>query len=281
MRLASFIFFGMLFVSQSANAQKVVETIIGPSDTPNYSALAPYWLKSPTIEVIGRSEMEFEANTAVAVFRVTEIDRDSDSALLKVSNRTKPIIDKLVQEFKSKIKINATYYREVIYQQYRDKEGNLINYDREDKVDNYVVGWTIRIETSEPIIMAKIRSEILAIEKSRQIGETDYKLNATPDQHRQVFAAAIEDGKARAKLVADAHGTKLKLLTIQESRNECLSSPSGFGKTGSNSDSKAYAENIIITGSRIKARPVDLMLPETPRPEKLQAIVCMIYGLEK
>ncbi len=276
------------FVPQIANAQNlppqnIVRTINGPSDTPNYAALEPYWARKPVVEILGRSKMEFESNKAKLRFIVAEVDKDPDQALLKVSKNTQPVIEKIMGILGKDGRVDVNYYRDVIYQQYKDKDGNKIENTREDKIENYVIGWSIIIETKNINLIPTIRAEILAIENSRMTDKVEYSFSPTPIQERQLFTAAIEDGKERAKIISDAYGVKLKLLMTQEGRTECLGSPSGYGETNSGG-MKTYAgvkETVVVSGSRMKARPVDLIMPASPETNELKSLVCMVYAVEK
>lgn len=269
--------------AQNSPPQNIVKTINGPSDTPNFSALEPYWAHKPVVEILGRSKIEFESNNAVLRFTVSEIDKDQDKALLKVSQRAQPAIDKVVAILGKDGRIDVNYIRRAIYQQYKDKDGNKIENEREDRVENYVIGWSIIVETKNMSLVPKIRAEILAVENSMMTDRVDYSFSPSPAQERQLFSAAIEDGKERAKIVSDAYGVKLKLLMTQEGRSECLSSPSGYGEK-STENKKTYLgdnANVVVTGSRIKPIQTDLIMPAAPETHELKALVCMVYAVEK
>jgi len=269
--------------AQNSTPQNIVKTINGPSDTPNYAALEPYWARKPVVEILGRSKMEFESNKAKLKFIVAEVDKDPEQALLKVSKNTQPVIEKIMGILGKDGRVDVNYYRDVIYQQYKDKDGNKIENTREDKIENYVIGWSIIIETKNISLIPKIRAEVLAIENSRMTDKVEYSFSPTPIQERHLFTAAIEDGKERAKIISDSYGVKLKLLITQEGRSECLSSPSGYGETNSGS-MKSYSgdkESIAVTGTRMKPRPVDLIMPASPETHELKSLVCMVYAVER
>ncbi len=277
-----------LLVPQISNAQNiapqnVVKNISGPSDTPNYAALEPYWARKPVVEILGRSQMEFESNRAKLRFIVAEIDKDPEQALAKVSKNTQPVIEKIMGILGKDGRVDVNYYRDVIYQQYKDKDGNKIENTREDKIENYVIGWSVFVETKNISLIPRIRAEMLAIENSRMTDSVNYSFSPTPLQERQLFTAAIEDGKERAKIISDSYGVKLRLLITQEGRTECLGSPTGYGETNSGS-MKSYTgdkEKIIVSGSRIKPRPIDLIMPASPETHELKSLVCMVYAVEK
>lgn len=268
------------------SAQSVVKTIQGPSDTPNYAAIQPFWVNTPTIEVLGRAKINFVANNAKMEFSVYEIDKDPDKALLKVSQRSKPAIDNVIKILNGKGRIDVNYVRREIYAQYKNAKGEMVENDREDKIENYIVGWEIKVEVNDFTLIPKIRSELLAIENAKMRDNVNYSFSSSAEQERDLFALAIKDGKERAKIIADAHGLKLNLLTVQEYSKECLSTPSGYGTSPEKNTkpSFSYSEQddiITVTGSRIKPKPADLLMPAFPETFERVSIVCLSYAIEK
>lgn len=280
-----------LFAPQISNAQNVVKTISGPSDNPPYAAIKPYWIDKPVIEVIGRSNVMFNPNRVSMNFSVQEINENADDGLAKLTKRTKPVIEKVKSLLGKDDSITVNYRREAIYQQYKDKDGNKISNQREDKIENYVLHWDIAITTQKFEIVPKIKAEILAIGNSRMNNAEYYSFVPSTEQTRQVFQNAVEDGARRAEVVASINkGSKLKLLVVQEGQTQCLSSPTT--QTGNvvaqdeyemkTSPAMAMAEPAPPPeqngGARLQAS--DLIMPSAPSKYPLEASVCMVYAIE-
>ena len=280
-----------MILPQISNAQNVVKNISGPSDNPSYAAIKPYWIDKPVIEVIGRSNVMFNPNRVSMNFTIQEINENADEGLAKLTKRTKPVIEKVKSMLGKDDSITVNYRREAIYQQYKDKDGNKISNQREDKIENYVLRWDIAITTQKFEIVPKIKAEILAIGNSRMNNGEYYSFVPSTEQTRQVFQAAVEDGASRAEMVASVNkGSKLKLLVVQEGQNQCLSSPTT--QTGSvvaqdeyemrASPAMALAEAAPPPeqngGARLQAS--DLIMPSAPSKYPLAASVCMVYAIE-
>lgn len=281
-----------IFAPQISNAQNVVKTISGPSDNPPYAAIKPYWIDKPVIEVIGRSNVMFNPNRVSINFSVQEINENADEGLAKLTKRTKPVIEKVKSMLGKDDAITVNYRREAIYQQYKDKEGNKISNQREDKIENYVLHWDIAITTQKFEIVPKIKAEILAIGNSKMNGSEYYSFVPSTEQTRQVFQSAVEDGARRAEVVASINkGSKLKLLVVQEGQSQCLSSPTT--QAGSSYDN-AYVERSLSPAPMITPSPDeppasnnsaklqsnDLIMPSAPAKYPLEASVCMVYAIE-
>lgn len=272
----------------SLMAQPVLKTIEGPRDEPSYSALKPYWIERPVIEIIGRANMEFDTNRVTMNFAIQEINSDSDVALDKVTKRAKPAIDKVQALIGKNGRIEVNYTKTAIYQQYKDKEGNKIDNIREDKVENYVAVWNIRIETNDVNLVPRIKAELLAAGNSKMVGQAYYSFVPTNVQQRQIFAAAVEDAKDRAKIFAEGQGIKLRLLVAQEGRSECLGNSTGYGYAPAPAPPPppapvmAMDNNMVkLSGAKTILEANNLIMPASPAKQTLNSSVCMIYAIEK
>lgn len=279
-----------LLVPQISNAQNVVKTISGPSDNPTYAAIKPYWIDRPVIEVIGRSNVMFNPNRVSLNFTVQEINDNADEGLAKLTKRTKPVIEKVKSMLGKDDSISVNYRREAIYQQYKDKEGNKISNQREDKIENYVLHWDIAITTQKFEIVPKIKAEILAIGNSKMNQAETYSFEPSMEQTRQVFQEAIEDGSQRAQMVASVNkGSKLKLLVVQEGASQCLSSATtetgeAYDRVAANvTPAPDYPAEPIQVQANEKVQVLqanDLIMPSAPSKYPLEASVCMVYAIE-
>lgn len=284
-----------LFTPQFANAQSVVKNIAGPVDNPPYAAIKPYWIDTPVIEVIGRSNMLFEPNRATMNFTIQEINENADEGLAKLTKRTKPVIEKVKSMLAKEDAISVNYRRQAIYEQYKDKEGNKIQNTREDKIEKYVLYWDISITTHKTENISKIKSEILAIGDARMNGAEYYSFVPSAEQSREVFQAAVKDGAERAKLISSINGNRTKLLVIQEGQSQCLSSPTTqIGNVYPNEDARyeiapAPPPAPIVPSMALFANkgaaPVlqasDLIMPSAPNKHPMSASVCMVFSIEK
>lgn len=279
-----------LFAPQISNAQNVVKTISGPSDNSPYAAIKPYWIDRPVIEVIGRSNVMFNPNRVSMNFSVQEINENADDGLAILTKRTKPVIEKVKSMLGKDDAITVNYRREAIYQQYKDKEGNKISNQREDKIENYVLHWDIAITTQKFEIVPKIKAEILAIGNSKMNHSEYYSFAPSTEQTRQAFQTAVEDGARRAEMVASINkGSKLKLLVVQEGQSQCLSSPTTqAGNVSAQYDMVERAAPIMAEAmpapppppNAAKLQANDLIMPSAPAKYPLTASVCMVYAIE-
>jgi uncharacterized protein len=274
-----------------ANAQNVVKNINGPSDNPPYAAIKPYWIDRPVIEVIGRAKVQFDPNRVGMNFTIQEINENADIGLAKLTKRTKPVLEKIKAMLGKDDSISVSYRRQAIYQQYKDKDGNRIENQREDKIENYVLYWDIAITTQKFEIAPRLKAEILAIGNARMNGTEYYSFAPTSAQSREIFKAAVQDGNERAKLVSSLNNNKLKLLVVQEGQDQCLSSPTT--QIGNSYPQENYAEARAVSMPMMAAPapppPVangivlqadDLIMPAAPAKHSMEANVCMVFAID-
>ena len=279
------------FVPQISNAQNVVKTISGPSDNPPYAAIKPYWIDKPVVEIIGRANVLFDPNRASMNFTIQEINENADEGLVKLTKRTKPVIEKVKSMLGKDDSITVNYRREAIYQQYKDKEGNKISNQREDKIENYVLHWDIAITTQKFENVPKIKAEILATGNARMNGTEYYSFVPAIEQSREMYMAALKDGAERAKITSSVYGGKLKLLVVQEGQSQCLSSPTTeTGNIVAQADYEMRSAPMMISaapappppepksGTQLQAS--DLIMPSAPAKHSMSASVCMVYAIE-
>lgn len=253
----------------------------------------PYWADKPMIEIIGRANGEFDANRVTLNFSIKEINSDSQKALIKLNDKSRPAIETLQKIIGKSGDIEVTYQLVPIYQQYKDSDGIKISNQREDKVENYVAKYNFRVVLYDTSLTPKIKAEVLAIKDAEMSGQPYYSFEATTDQTRKVFGLALDDGKERAKMVASLYNSKLKLLTFGEGQDDCKSFASTVNATEPMDNySKTYAyapppapppaPMVSVTGSAAKPAIIasDLILPSAPAKYKLSASVCMVFGIE-
>lgn len=281
-----------IFVSTLANAQQVAKPPESPF--PPSAVNRPYWVDKPMIEIIGRANGEFDANRVTMNFSIKELNSDSQKALIKLNDKSRPAIENLQKLIGKLGDIEVTYQLTPIYQQYKDSDGVKINNQREDKIENYVARYNFRVVLNDVSIAPKVKAEILATQGAEMTGQPYYSFEPTIEQTRKVFGLALEDGKERAKLVANTYGSKLKLLTFGEGQDDCKSYASTTNATVQmDSPAPAYyappppppppapvALNMFGTAAKPAILASDLILPSAPAKHKLSSSVCMVFGIE-
>ena len=285
-------FYSLISGTAFAQTSHIVQQ--NPTPTPGYppSAISrPYWVDRPIIEVLGRATLEFTPNRVSFAIVVEETNNDADTALSRVAARTRPAIEKVQNLMRGKGQISVTYLRDELYQQYRDREGNKIENTREDKVENYVARYIINIKLDDATLLPNIKAELLAVGNAKMQSEAEYSFVPSTEQARSMFRSAMKDGEERAKIVAEAHHGRTKLLVFEEGVTQCISSQTGpiaiermtvqVAPTEMISNITASSETVVVTGQKRKLTSQELIMPASPEPVQIEASVCMVYAIDQ
>ena len=265
-----------------AFAQQNLRTTETTPDLPPYAAIRPYWVDRPVVEVIGQANIEFAPNRANFTIKFFEVDTNSDEATRRVTDRVRPGLERARLLVGNKGTINAVYSRTILYEQYRDREGNRNENEREDKISSFVAYWEIDVSLTDMNLVSAVRAELLAIGGAEMTRNIEFELNPTPEQTRSVIAAAVNDGYEQAKMVASVHGMRPRLLVFEEGRTQCLASATTRPVVAGAPIRAASSELVVVTGSRIrKLTPEEMTMPISPEPVELSSSVCMVYALEQ
>lgn len=251
----------------------------------------PYWTQSPVVEAMGRAQVEVEANRARLSVSFVRTDREADNARDDVVTRARAAYQaiKAITGAKARVQTSVSVYP--YYEQYRDKDGNVYENERPDKVSGYEATATVDIILLEPSLAGRARGAALALAPERSDGPY-YYLERTSEMDRTAFVKAVEDAAARAKESARAAGAPLgRLLVLQEGDGPCLgrwTSPDA-GRSAP-SEYRAYAtpkaalDTVTVSGTRKSVTITEddvarLDLPSDAAPLTVTAQVCAVYAV--
>ena len=253
----------------------------------------PYWLDRAVIEAIGRAEIQFAPDRATFSVTFQETAQQAREAEAQAADRARLAAAAIRRRGGEGVKIQSFVAVQPVYHQYTDHQGQHVDSDRPDQIDNYVARVTLSVEVNDTAHAADARAAAMAV-GPESTGDLSYSLRETGEQHRRVFAAAAEDAAQRARLAAQASGAHLgTLLVLQEGQGPCLGSWRGEpGMEGPPPPPPPppppmapASEAVVVTGSRagqtLRLTPEDiarLNLPEDLRPLTLTAEVCAVYS---
>jgi hypothetical protein len=191
------------------------------------------------------------------------------------------------------VEISSDLSIEPIYEQYRDREGVRQDSERADQIANYSASITLSVEIRDIARASDVRAAALAA-GPQDAEQLVYYLRETTEMQRQVFAAAVEDAAARARLAAQGSRTALgPLLALQEGQGPCLGEWRGTRPAGSitaedvgrfpDQNLAEALPQVMVAGSRgqltLTAEQIArLQLPSDPQPVVLEARVCAVFA---
>jgi uncharacterized protein YggE len=258
-------------------------------------------MREPVIASIGYVQTEIPANRAgfSATFQV--IDKTAPEATKAAADKVRALGEALRAFGADKVRVETTFTMRPIYDQYRDKDGNLIDNQRADKIDKYEVNAVVRIEVREVALLERAYATVLA---ARPTTTQPVYFRLEPDNQTKTWLAseAIKDAARRAKLATDATGGRLGAVKVIDPTGRACqtdvlagwpSYSSGSAQPTDVSSDRSYAmaapppppppppAPVAARGGAASQtlRPEDMQLPLQPPLQKLQDTACVVYGL--
>jgi uncharacterized protein YggE len=251
----------------------------------------PYWLNRSVIEVIGRARVEAPANRARFSVTFQETAREAGDAQAEAADRARLATAAMRDRGGDDIEISSAISVQPIYEEYRDREGNVQQRPGVQNITSYLGSVTLSVRILDTTRAANVRAAALAVgpEASEPLG---YYLEETAELQRQVYVAAVEEAAGRAHAAARATGSTLgPLLVLQDGQGPCLgqwnSVPAARNErraAAAGVDRNTSEAEIRVTGIRgalsITAEDIGRFeLPDDATPVGLNAQVCVVYGV--
>jgi uncharacterized protein len=273
-------------------------------DFQNEAFITPYWTRVPVIEALGRSNLKVPPNRASFVITYLETDRDSKDAMKKAVERGRLAYETIKKAAGDSAMVQSSVNVTALFDQYRDRDGNLIDNQRSDKIRAYEARVTLSVIVQEVDKAGAARAAALALGPENSSGLSTY-LEVTDELSLEAFESAVKDGTARAEATVRASGARLgQLMVVQEGGRPCL----GQWSTTAGADYDYYKaipappppmsamamdaerlRSVTVTGQVVGGQQVTitqadldaLNLPTDDLEQTISASVCMIYRIER
>src|SRR3569832_2798021 len=95
-----------------------------------------------------------------------------------------------------------------LYEQYKDKDGNLQTIVRADKIERYAAQANLRITLRDVSLLEKVYATGLAA-KPTSTSQVGFSLDPTNEQKAWIFNEAVKDAAPRGRSAAEAAGAAL------------------------------------------------------------------------
>lgn len=274
-----------------AVAQTVVAT---PAEVARYGR-APWWMDKPIIASSGYVRAETLANRANFVATYQVVDRDQAAATKAAAAKVKALGGVLAAFGPDKVRTETTFDINPLYDQYRDKDGALIDNERADKIKSYQVSARVAVEVRDVRLVEQVYATALAAKPSTA-GDVSFRLEPDNEARTQMFKEAVQDATRRARLAAEATGAKLGAVRLIDPTGRACETDvlvaganRGAGEVYSN---RVYAaapppqtsvEEMVVTSHRRAVEagldPEEMRLPLQPPLVTSEARACVVFAL--
>ena len=258
---------------------------------------APWWMKDPVIAAMGHVRTEVPANRARFAARFSVVEKTAAAATTAATAKAKELDAALAALGKDRVRLTTSLSTRPLYDQYRQKDGTLVENQRADMIESYEVTAVLSVEVRDADVLERAYRLAVAARPSA-IDTPSFSLEPENGLKTWLYEAAIKDAARRARLATAAAGRRLGgVKVIDPSGGVCQTQmlagwPSYAGESS--------ATDVQVSGSMARyadAAPTMMSAPAPPPPpglEKLASDVqvtlqpplypltaqaCVIYGL--
>lgn len=260
--------------------------------------LAPWWMDKPIIASTGYVWTEVTANRANASATYEVVDRDLAKAQA-AADKVRALGQALLAYGADKVRVETSFRVQPLYEQYKDRQGEVNENRRADQIERYQVVAEVRTEVRDVRLAERVYATLMAAKPS-STRPVSFRLEPENETRTQMSRLAVEDARRRAMLATEAAGAKVgavKLIdpTARACETDVLVAGAGrsYGETAAYRvpppppppppPASASIEEIMVTGSRV-AREAGLnveavQMPLQPPLQRLEARACVVYSL--
>ena len=169
---------------------------------------APWWMRDPVIIAIGSVRTELPANRARFGARFAAVERTAADASTAAAKRARDLDAALRGLGAERVRLTTTFVTRPLYDQYRTKDGNLVDNARGDKIDRYEVTAIVAIEVRDMSVLERAYRTVVA---AKPTGIDNLFFNLEPDNGVKTWLTteSIRDAARRARLSVEASGGRL------------------------------------------------------------------------
>ena len=263
-----------------------------PADTARYDS-APWWMRSPVIASTGYVQKEVQANRAGFNASFQGVEKTAADATRVATDQVRELMTALAALGGDKVRVTASVSLTPIYDQYKDKDGNLISNQRADKIDKYQANVTIQVEVRD---LSKLERAYALTVAARPVSTSQVYFTLLPDNEMRtaLATAAFADATRRARLAAEATGVKLGAVKLIDPTGRACETdvliagaPRGDNDTEPNYDRAAMAPPpppppVMANASggySLEQRADQLRLTLQPPLQTVEDKACVVFAL--
>jgi uncharacterized protein YggE len=288
-------------VAAATTAHATPAPAAAPMTPPQFTSpaydLAPWWMDKPVIPAIGYVTTEVPANRASLAATYDAVDRDAAAATKTAAAKARAISGALQAYGADKVRVETRFTITPLYEQYREKNGAMVDNERADKIDRYQVSIQFAVEIRDMRLVEPVYAILMSARPSRS-DSPSFRLEASDEVRTEIFKLAVEDARKRAEQAAAAAGTRVGAVKLIDptargcetdallalaARTDDLSEPRPVPAPVMAIAPRASVQEMIVTAKRKATeaglRPEDLQLPVQPPLEQLTGRACVIYSL--
>ena len=211
---------------------------------------APWWMREPVVASLGEVRTELPANRATFSGAFESVERTAADATAQSAAKVRALGEALSALGADKVRTEVGFSTRPLYAQYRDKDGNIQENQRSDKIDRYAVTATVSVEVRDVRLVERAYALMVAA-KPTSTQQVYFRLQPENATQTELFRLAVADAKRRASEGAAEAGARLGAVKLIDPTGRACQqdvlitgAPRSFGGSGDQ-------QEVVVTGSRI------------------------------
>lgn len=256
---------------------------------------APWWMRDPVVASMGQVRTEIPANRAEFEAQFSAVEKTAAEATTSASKRAQALDASLRSLGAERVRLATTFSTRPLYDQYRQKDGTLVDNQRADRIDAYEVTAALRVSVNDVDVLEKAYRTVVAA-RPTAIGQVRFDLEPTNALKTWLATEAVADAAKRARAAVAASGGRLGAPKVVDPSGGVCSTPVLAGWPsyvgGSLATTVSPPQEIMLTASRsFAAAPAPPPAPSLdqqaeavqvtlqPPLRELTDRACVIYAL--
>src|SRR5687767_14265070 len=127
---------------------------------------APWWMERPIMASVGHVWTEVTANRAHINATYEAVERDAAEAQKAAADKVRALGAALAAYGADKVRVETTFRIQPLYDQYRDRQGEVNENQRADKVERYQVVANVAVEIRDMRLTERVYATLMAAKPS-------------------------------------------------------------------------------------------------------------------
>ncbi len=225
---------------------------------------APWWMREPIIASLGDVRAEVPANRAAFSAEFQAVERSAPEATSKAAAKVKAVVAALRAFDQDKVRIETTFATQPLYEQYKDKDGNLQTNARPDKIERYQTSVRLSLDVRDVALLEKVYATVVAAGPA-STQPVYFSLQPDNATNTEMSRLAVADAVARARQAAEASGGRLgSVKVIDPTGRACQTDVLVAGAPESTGAGDEGVNEVVVTAARRSAGFVGAPPPPPP-----------------
>jgi uncharacterized protein YggE len=260
---------------------------------------APWWMDKPIVASTGHVWTEVLANRGRTSATFEAVDSDAAQATRQATDKVRAVAQALAAYGADKARVETSFRINPLYAQYRDRQGEVNENQRADKIERYQVVAEVQVEIRDVRLAERIYATLMSARPSSTQPVT-FRLVPDNETLTQMARLAVEDARRRAVLSSEAAGARLGTVrlidpTARACEADVLVAGAGRSYGGPSVAQRVPApppppppaapslEDIVVTAGRqaqaVGLDPAAVQMPLHPPLQRLESRACVVFSL--